>query len=482
VDHGISAKLKIKMIELVMLSIGLVAAFVCIVDWRKGIFISIIVGFIQDPIRKITPDEPLYLTTLVGLFVMMSFLGAKMKRQQSSIQKIDIWKFMKKPLTTFIIFVFIQSAVAFYATQSLIITVIGLIAYLSPLPTLLLAYNYSTNEENIFTFIKFYLFISTLMLSGIYLSYFGFDWQILKSVGVGLFAYDPTAGRLELLPGFLRAPEVAAWHAGASICLLIILFVSQKHNRSSIFLAVLLSVFFMFALILTGRRKAIMEIIMFISAYGFFLFYFKRGAAKLAFFLFFLGLALVLFMNMQFFSGETSVINPYYQRSLHVQTELTDRLYNMTIGSFKWVIERNGFFGSGAGTGSQGAQHFGGGSVITGDAAEGGLAKIMAELGVPGFLIFLWLGFSLFRYLWRIINQVKDIQIANITFGLSAFLLANTVVFMTAHQVFGDLFVLLIIGWMLGFILSIPIMQQKKQENILHIQKPLRRSADFSQE
>jgi hypothetical protein len=462
------------MIELLMLSLALIAALVCIADWRKGIFICIIAGFLQDPIRKITPDEPVYLSVLVGVFVLMTFLGAKMKRKHLSIQKIHAWQSMKRPLTAFIVFVFIQSAVAFYTTGSFIVTGIGLIAYLSPLPTLLLAYHYSTNENNIFGFIKFYLFISTLMLSGIYLSYLGFDWEILKSVGEGLFAYAP-GERFELLSGFLRAPEIAAWHAGTSVCLLIILFVSQKHNRGKIVSAVLLSVFFIFAIMLTGRRKAIIEIIMFISTYGFFLLYFKRSSAKLAVFLFLLGLALALFVNVQFFSGETSEITPYYQRSLHVQSELTDRLYNMTIGSFKWVIERNGYFGSGAGTGSQGSQHFGGGSAITGAAAEGGLAKILAELGIPGFLIFLWLGYSLFRYLWKIIKQVNEVQISNLTFGLSAFLVANAIEFATAHQVFGDLFVLLIIGWMLGFILSIPLMQQRTRENVVNTLKPLTR-------
>jgi hypothetical protein len=461
------------MIELLVLLIAFTAVLVCIAEWRKGLFISILAGFLQDPIRKITPDEPVYLTVLVGVFVLMTFLGAKMKRQHLSVQRIHAWRFMKRPLTLFITFVFIQSAVAFYTTGSLVITGIGLLAYLSPLPTLLLAYHYSAYEKNIFSFIKFYLLASTLMLSGIYLSYFGFDWKVLHTVGESLIAYAPSGEQLELLPGFLRAPEIAAWHAGTSVCMLIILFVAQKHNKASIIFAVFLSVFFIFALILTGRRKTIIEIIMFISTYGFLLLYFRRGAAKLAVFLFFLGLALTLFMNMQFFSGETSGINPYYQRSLHVQAELTDRLYNMTIGSFKWVIEHNGFFGSGAGTGSQGAQHFGGGMAITGEAAEGGLAKILSELGIPGFFLFLWLGFAVLRYLWKVMAEVKDTRLYSLAFGLSALLFSNAIVFMTAHQAFGDLFVLLIIGWILGFVLSIPLMQQRMQENMGIVQKPV---------
>jgi hypothetical protein len=49
--------------------------------------------------------------------------------------------------------------------------------------------------------------------------------------------------------------------------------------------------------------------------------------------------------------------------------------------------------------------------------------------------------------------------------GLMAFLTTNAFVFTIAHQVFGDPFVLIILGFFVGFILAMPKMQQKKTED-----------------
>jgi hypothetical protein len=129
----------------------------------------------------------------------------------------------------------------------------------------------------------------------------------------------------------------------------------------------------------------------------------------------------------------------------------------MTVDTLPYVIEQNGFLGSGAGSGSQGAQYFGGGSDRVGLAAEGGLGKVLAELGVPGLLIVLWLVFKILAYTWQTLTIVArgDTHIARLTMGLASFLAANSIVFITAHQAFGDLFVLLILGFILGFIFAI---------------------------
>ena len=171
------------------------------------------------------------------------------------------------------------------------------------------------------------------------------------------------------------------------------------------------------------------------------------------------GLSFAVLSNSYLFRDEVVTgFQPYFQREASVRQEAPERFYNMTIGSFRWVIAQNGILGSGAGTGSQGAQHFGGGSDIVGGAAEGGLGKILAELGLPGLGLFLWMGTALFRYFWRLMASFKrDEPIrARLFYGVISFLLANAAVFVTAHQVFGDPFVLVIIGWLLGFVLAIP--------------------------
>jgi hypothetical protein len=90
-------------------------------------------------------------------------------------------------------------------------------------------------------------------------------------------------------------------------------------------------------------------------------------------------------------------------------------------------------FGAGLGVGTQGTQHFGGGGE---GAAEGGLGKITLELGVPGLFIMGWVAISLVRYLWRIMRVASrhSQRIAQISFGLFSFLVANAAAFSVATQ------------------------------------------------
>ncbi len=64
---------------------------------------------------------------------------------------------------------------------------------------------------------------------------------------------------------------------------------------------------------------------------------------------------------------------------------------------------------------------------------------------------------AIIGYVWQTVRIVStgDPYLARLTMGLAAFLAANSLVFITAHQAYGDVFVLLIIGFILGFIFAI---------------------------
>ena len=49
---------------------GLLALFLLDNNWRAGLIMTFVIGFLQDPIRKITPDQP---SSMVGL-VLVAFL------------------------------------------------------------------------------------------------------------------------------------------------------------------------------------------------------------------------------------------------------------------------------------------------------------------------------------------------------------------------------------------------------------------------
>ena len=439
------------------------ALAICLIQWRIGFFICLIMGFLQDPIRKSMPEEPVYFTVLIGVFIAVTMVGAYARGVRLNFRPIHAWNpVLKLPLTLFIILVLFSSMVTLASTGSFILAGIGLLAYLTPLPAILLGYFFSRNERDILRAMKVYLVVSVLMTSGIYLSYLGYNWEILRSVGEGLVAYSPSGEELILYSGFLRSPEIAAWHAGTSICMLVLLSLVVKRQAAATSIAGFLILFFVGGLLLTGRRKFLAEIFLFISLYGILVTRFRKGIGKHAFVL--MAAVAIAFVGYLYFTPDTfkAGFGSYYERGASVQEDGTARVFLMTVDSFEWVIARNGILGSGAGTGSQGSQHFGGGMELVGGAAEGGLAKVLAELGLPGLVLLLWLFISMGRYLWSIIVYVKEENPirAKITYGLVTFLISNLLVYVIAHQVFGDLYVLVILGFLLGFILAIPRMEE----------------------
>ena len=89
---------------------------------------------------------------------------------------------------------------------------------------------------------------------------------------------------------------------------------------------------------------------------------------------------------------------------------------------------------------------------------ESGSGKIIAELGLPGLVVISVIFILLSRSLWQNYNLMKSLppQFCSIYIGLMAFSIANLPIFLTASQVYGDPFVLIILTLCLGSSLSLP--------------------------
>jgi hypothetical protein len=130
-----------------------------------------------------------------------------------------------------------------------------------------------------------------------------------------------------------------------------------------------------------------------------------------------------------------------------------------------WAWNAGGFFGIGAGAASQGSQHFATeGLIEMRGAAEGGLGKIVLELGMPGLVLALLAAALIARNLRRVLDHaaVRDPELLKLSLGMVALLAANVPVFIGASQIYGDPFVLILLGSMLGFVFAIPRIVQLK--------------------
>jgi hypothetical protein len=128
----------------------------------------------------------------------------------------------------------------------------------------------------------------------------------------------------------------------------------------------------------------------------------------------------------------------------------------MTVCSLQGVVARNSSHGSGAGTATQGSAQFGGGARLVGFGAKRGVARLLAELGVHGLLAGLWAVIAFaqaYHVSIRDLQRTAQLRWSSLTIGLTSLLMVNVMVFATAGQVFGDPFVLLVLGLLLGFVL-----------------------------
>lgn len=447
------------MIELVIV-LAVFLLLTATMDWKSGMLIMLATGFAQDVARKQIEGEPILATAAVAVFFAAVVIGALSRGVPLSLRPVYRWyPEFRFPLTAFIVLAIVQIGVAFTKTGSAYIVGIGMINYLAPFVGLLVAFFFGLEKRSVVRFLSVYVGLAAVMSAGVYLEVWGLDWNSLGSVGTGIYVYPTTGGALKLPSGFYRAAENAAWHSAAAVVLMIVLIVSRNW-RAGNWTAILLGLLFFGAILYSGRRKALVEIVMFVLMYGAILSYFHRGLKRLAMLLFLIGLAAMFMHALVLPEAGQAALKPYLSRPTSIFDEAVERLWNMTVVTMEWVVRHNGFFGSGAGVGGQGSQYFGGGVATVGGAAEGGLGRLAAELGVPGLLFALWMGWIFMLSAWRAIlwSAATPGHDAAITGGFAAFILSNMVVFLTAGQIFGDPFVVVLLGVCTGFLLSAPLM------------------------
>lgn len=455
------------------LGVLLVMALLALGDWRLGLPLSAAMAVLQDVLRKLTPGEPAYFVLFAGIVFTAAAVGAVMKGRRLAPQVIPGWRtYVGSPFVLFVVLVILQAAHSYVRFSLPQMTIIGLIAYLAPVPAMVFAYQLALRSKlaglRIWSWV--YVAVAGLALTGVYLEYTGLTWRVLGEVGQGLTIYD-VGTVLKAYSGFFRSSEIAAWHTAAVSCLLFILLVGRRLTLPRLLMAIALIGILASLGVLTGRRKLLVVISVFLSTYAFLLLWFEMRSTRPALFAAAAGLiAYVAVVGMLEDAGESPSkrlrLDPsdryahYAARSEYVFRDIPDRFEQIGFRPVLWAVDRYGPLGAGLGTGSQGVQHVAAAASISRGAAEGGLGKITMELGLPGLALVIWLVWAFARYIRKALEVTTRLSRAHARFayGLVAFLTANLASFAVATQAFGDLFVLLMMGWSIGFLLAMPLL------------------------
>lgn len=436
----------------------LAALVYALFDWRRGLLVCFVIGFLQDPARKLAPGQPVYFVVLVAVAFAATLAGVYLRGGRLGLDRILRWfPRLRAPVAAFVVVVLLQCVHTLLRTGNPTLAGLGLLAYFSPPLALLLGDHYCLEFRRLRTWIGAYLVGSICVGVTVLVQFLGYEPRVFSAIGIE-YVYG-RSGAIRMMSGLMRSSEIAAWHLAAGACLLVAVAASVRSLRWRL-LASAGCLGLVVAVALTGRRKMLAEIVLFLAIYAFLASQYRRGGSRVA-----QSVAALLFVAIiaaQLFatSGQVSEIAPYLGRGATIVGDSTERLYSMTIGQFQWILQRNGALGAGAGTGAQGSQYFGGGTEIVGGAAEGGLGKVLAELGLPGLFCLTWLGVAIARSVLRVARYARRAPPAHamLLYGLVAFLPANAAVFLTAHQVYGDPFVLIVLGLVTGSILAAPRM------------------------
>ena len=461
------------MTELTMLAL-MMAGVLTLLDWRKGLFICVIIGVAQDPLRKLAPNQPIYYVLLVGVIFGLAWIRAALARVPLTPAIIHGWRqHLKAPFGVFIALVLAQALHSFVRYGSYKMTGIGLLVWLAPIPAVLLAYQYTTRRGilGVRRWMLLYVGLALAALTGVFFEYVGFSWSVLGEIGEGQIIYD-VGTVLKAYSGFFRASEIAAWHAATIACFVFILSVGKRPTVMRVLFALAMVALLIALGTLTGRRKMLVEVTVFLSAYVFLVAWLQRGLARFAVGSLIVGaigyIAIVGFVapdTVQRTYGpsalsETSKFQGYATRGQTVFADLPARVNQLGVQPIVWATESFGWLGAGLGTGSQGTGDIGQAHGINRGPSEGGLGKITMELGVPGLLMVAWLLVALGKHIHGhlVILARTSPQHARVAFGLVAYLVANAATFSVATQAYSDLFVLLILGWAMGFLLALPVL------------------------
>ena len=461
------------MVEIALFAL-LAVTLISALKWRSALLLCVAVALLQDPLRKIAPGQPLYYNGFVGIVFAAAFIGASMSGVRLGPNMIHGWRQdLNVPFLLFLTLLAFQAIHSYVRWDNAYLPLIGAIFYLAPITAIVFSHQLAVRigTAGIMRWMWFYVICLVPWLIGIYLESIGIRSSVLGEVGVGQIIYnvgDPT----KATAGLFRAAEVAAWHVATTCIFLFMVLSGRKLSIPKTALVIVAVVFLVSVGLLTGRRKMLVQVVVFASAYFFLVSWFIRGRGKLAVVVALFGLAAFGTVLASFSPdpGEISVdavsapsasdtkFDAWQARGLTVFSDIPDRFQMLGYRPVIDVVYKFGWWGAGLGAGGQGSQYFGGGMQKFGGAIEGGLGKIALDVGVPGVVIFFWLVATFARLVWFRLKALSltSKKHANLAFGLVAFLISNLAAFSVATQVFGDVYILLTIGWSIGILLALP--------------------------
>ena len=259
---------------------GILIAAACVValfNWRWGVAAAILVGLLQDPLRKLIPGAPGFLAMASAPVWLAIMVSALLSRQLMLRRFLDCFPRMGRWILWVLAYMAIPAVLsASYGQNSWMITILGGFVYATMFMALVAGFRYPGPHRPVGGILAFYAVITAVMLIGGPLEAWGWSdrFAAIGTEALGhVWVTHRTGAAVHMLAGFFRGPDVMGWHA---TLMLMICSVMAFRSRGPARVAwIALAVWGALNIWLCGRRKMLSMLPVFLGCYLFLLFRFK---------------------------------------------------------------------------------------------------------------------------------------------------------------------------------------------------------------
>ena len=420
-------------------------AAIAFTKWRVALYWFLLVGLLEDPVRKLVPGVPGYLVLATVPVWGAAVVGMFATRSRYRIKRA--FPQLIASMSLFVLSLVPAAVISLsYGPGSWQLTLLGGLTYASVVFSVALGYQFARDVREVRRFLAFYCLVGGALLSGSLIEYLGIPFPATGTAMLGFEWIRFIPGVIvRMVAGFFRSPDMMGWHA--SMVAMLSLTLATSGRRSKWWL--LLATWGALITILCGRRKMIYMLPFFVLAEALLHWRFGKRIAVVSLIL----LVAVTVGGVAIVYHQAEIDDSFLMYYSYDPGDLYSQVERHGYDSLLITIQQWGFFGGGLGSASTGAHHLN----IDRPSAwqESGPSRLLMELGVPGFLGAIFVAVMMAAIVWRIFARlpVRSAQF-NLWIGLLAIVLANAGAFVVSGQVYGDPFLSSLIAMVLGLILS----------------------------
>jgi len=440
------------MVLIVFLGLVGLSALRAFSNWRTGILLMILIAAIQDPVRKLVPGTPGWMTLATAPIFFASVLGAVMttpgwwSQFRAQFPKIGSWLRILI-LATFPAFMISAT----YGPGSWKLTIMGVFSYSLIFLAVISGFHFARHLTDLRRVLAMYCIAHGVMLIGSLLEFSGLfsSWSVLGSKILGYtWRRDMWGYLVQMISGFYRSGDVMGWHAIAVSTLSLLLALTSDIRKR--WLWFLISGVAVFALLVCGRRKMVFMLPVFAIALMWI--YWQAGRKGKVWSIAFLMAmpAASVYLVTDVIGADATQIR-YYKES---SDETLDTFQAQGFRALYDTYDQSGFWGEGLGTATPGSHHI---KVARPRIwQESGPSRVLVELGVPGALGFAAVLLTILLSVWRVTRIAVVARSASGPYAASmmAFFIANAGSLMVSGQILADPFIASFLGFLVGLTLA----------------------------